>query len=536
MNTLRRLLGFFVALLLVAFAGTALAAPIKSYTLNMTPGTLTPGSTPTTQTITATFKNVSPTGNSNTNSFTLGLGASVLPGLTITSAILQGPDTGTVVTAGDHRSVAVTNMNPQKPGDTWVLVLTVSVPAANTCTGVSGSWSATVWTGSSLAGDTFALTPPSSTTTSLTVGCTLRFVPGREPHDALVSAAITNTNNNVPAGVPVEVEVVDSTGARATWVSGPVSLSKTSGSAAGTLSGASATLASGWANFPSLAINQSGDYRLFGVNGSFTSAPSATFSIGDGILNCGDSLQFTNPGNKTVDESGFAEGKRFALNKDGSDCKLVNYTFENTILIDNTVHLKWAVQTQPNAGFTYTATWIDEAVSTTTGMPAHRTRVAWETNPSTGLPRYVPAIACLSQNPPASLGTLTSDIGTVEVSIPITWTTTPTAYPFPIVINTERMTVTGPDTTQSGYYLVVRDSDGIPGTLASGHLNGVAVMSTPLPIDPNHYLQDGTTVNPYWNQQVRMCIWEESWQAVGAGKVRFTTSVFDIGDGWMIGN
>jgi hypothetical protein len=64
-------------------------------------------------------------------------------------------------------------------------------------------------------------------------------------------------------------------------------------------------------------------------------------------------------------------------------------------------------------------------------------------------------------------------------------------------------------------------------------------MSTPLPIDPNEFKPDGSTANPYWKKQAQMCIWEHGWVThtpnplTGLPRVRYSTSAFDIGDGFL---
>jgi hypothetical protein len=56
-------------------------------------------------------------------------------------------------------------------------------------------------------------------------------------------------------------------------------------------------------------------------------------------------------------------------------------------------------------------------------------------------------------------------------------------------------------------------------------------MSTPLPIDNNTTLPLGGTKPA--GDQAMMCVWDEGWAAIGGGLIRFVTSVFDIGDGWL---
>ena len=125
----------------------ATAAPEKIFTLTMSPSSIPAGATNVT--VTATFKNATPSGNSTINS--LKLAATGAPGATITSAT----GAGTEVVAADGRSVSVTGVPPVKPGKTYVLTMKLTTPAQTSCSGTSITWNGSAWTGNSFSGDTF---------------------------------------------------------------------------------------------------------------------------------------------------------------------------------------------------------------------------------------------------------------------------------------------------------------------------------------------------------------------------------------------
>ena len=255
-------------------------------------------------------------------------------------------------------------------------------------------------------------------------------------------------------------------------------------------------------------------------------------------------------GGLSITEPGYAEGRRGGWNKDGSGCNAVAYTFTNDILSSdptkkNSATLRWDTGAQPNAAFAYTLTFIDEPVDSGFGIPTSRTKVAWEFNPD-GSPKYVVyAVACVSPQLPEPYGTLAAGLtaSVSDTTITINGPALPTGVgvSFPIAIGPapsgsnaiERMQATWQSgTATSSTYTVQRMQGGTP--LAS-HPAGAQVMSTPLPIDPNPYLPTPlyppNTVNPYAGKQANMCIADEGWVSVGGGPVRFTTTIFDVGDG-----
>ncbi len=261
----------------------------------------------------------------------------------------------------------------------------------------------------------------------------------------------------------------------------------------------------------------------------------------------------------------------------------------------NTVNLTWDTATQVNAAFQYTVNWqpvgVDSALSGWSSAP--RPQVAWldkngnlanGATPSSDI-AWIPGLACVSDTLPVPYGTLASALGTTvdanhtsQITIngiqPVPTTlnpagqpyTTPTpgspdvpAVPFPIVIAdtvngtaTERMTaisvIGSPlhngDGSWNITYQVRRGTTAEGSPTAQGvstiesHAAGTLVMSTPLPIIPN----DATTFKaPYKvNTQAQMCIAKHGFtsfviDANGNTQVYYTSTIFDIGDGWVLG-
>jgi hypothetical protein len=308
-----------------------------------------------------------------------------------------------------------------------------------------------------------------------------------------------------------------------------------------------------------------GDYVLTATSGSLT-ATSNKFTIYDGTLNCNPNppFSFSDPAVTVTDstQSGYAEGNRGYWNKDGLACEPILYTFTNTILTDNTVHLAWDTSTQQLPAFTYTMTWKTEDVanpsnsadSSTYGWPVpKRPYVAWQASDGTvSTANFVPALTCMSTDLPAPYAALdsatpitaTQTSFTIDVppTVPTSYptatlpppgdaSTTPPLTPFPVVIGKERMQVVGVTAAGGGQYtLTVVRGDG--GTTPAPHSSGAYVMSTPLPIDPD-------PSSPYHDTQVPMCVVNHGWMAAGIDptngipQVRYFTTVYDIGDGFV---
>jgi hypothetical protein len=475
---------------------TTKVAGVCNYGITMSPGAVAAGSSPT---LAATFSNPAAS-TSSFNSVTLTAPA----GMTITGASLTS-GTGTVSTL-PATSVTISGITPAVASGSSV---GVSLQTSVACTGAGGGWGSAVGGGFTNQG--------SNPSTTVTGACALQFL--QQP----VSAA-----SGVP--FPVQVTAVDGNGAPVTSFAGPVTLALVPVSGSGSLASGSSTAAGGVVTFPGVTIAGSGQFKLSAsstVGSTALSVNTSQFALFAGVLDCGGTLDptLTNPGGGTFGTPGYAEGKRGSTNKNGSNCVLVNYTFTNSILATDTVSLKWDTTTQPNAAFSYTMTWQDEPVDPATGMPTRRTKVGFQVD-TYGNPIYNFGVACVSGNLPAQYTALAAAVDNVQTTMTVTTSATLPPVPFPATIDTERVLVTN---VAGAVWTVTR---GNGGTTASGHAAAAPVMSTPLPIDPNPTLADGTTPNAYQNKQVPMCIYDEGWTSAGGGMVRFSTSVIDIGDGF----
>ena len=278
-------------------------------------------------------------------------------------------------------------------------------------------------------------------------------------------------------------------------------------------------------------------------------------------------------------------------------CVPVLYTFTNNILVSadptlkNSVNLTWDTQSQINAAFQYTVNWQPVPVdSPTTGWStAPRPQMAWldtSGNLATGATpsaniAWIPGLACVSDTLPVPYGTLAANLGTTidannqstitinnvpavtypdaqgnTYLIPAAGSPNIPPVPFPIVIAdtvnaqqstvTERMTAVAQgnatqnvDGSWNITYTVRRGTakEGDPtGSNIANHAANYMVMSTPLPIIPN----DATTFKPPYkvNTQSQMCIAKHGFtsfqiDANGNTQVMYTTTIFDIGDGWV---
>ena len=508
MNSFRSLIQVFFAALLVALALPTYASggdddddgPTKIFSLNMAPPSLAAGASAT---LMATFKNETPSGTAAIKSLKL-----FAPGgLTITA--VATPPSGTATIAAGGGSVSVTNMSPVKKGQSFVLSLTVG--AANGCTASTVTWDAKAWTGSSFNNNTFKLLTDarSSLTTAITAACSMVFV--TQPPPSTLSGGLI--------GGPVKIQVSpigvfsgkSITLGFASSPGGPPTF------AAGT--NVAAIDASGFATFPTLSISgPAGAYTLSATTGAtgYPTATSASFNIAasDGVLDCqahpnGGTDAFSDPSGPTK-----VSGNR-GLNKDNSACKLVVY---DLTIVNRTVSFVWDTVNQPNAAFAYSIDFAPEFVDPVTGLPK-LTQLAW--TQTAGIPNFVPGRACISPNLPAPYGTLNATIASGDTMFGVTAAVTLPAVPFPIVIGTERMTVTATGTS----WTVVR---GVGGTTPAAHLAGVSVMSTPFPLDASAL-------------QMSMCIQDETFVTLTPDKctpinanascVGVSSTIFDAGDG-----
>jgi 5-hydroxyisourate hydrolase-like protein (transthyretin family) len=263
--------------------------------------------------------------------------------------------------------------------------------------------------------------------------------------------------------------------------------------------------------------------------------------------------------------------------------------------LTNSVNLSWDTATQVNAAFQYTVNWNPVLVDTALSgwSTSQRPQVAWldkSGNLATGSTpsaqiAWIPGLACLGNRLPVPYGTLAAALDTTidannespitinnvpvisypdldgnTYSIPAAGSADVPPVPFPIVIpnvgtanptDTERMTATtlvnatpvldgnGNTTSWTITYKVRRGTakEGDPtGSHIANHAASAKVMSTPLPIIPN----DATTFPaPYKvNTQSQMCIAKHGFtsfqlDASGNTQVMYSSTIFDIGDGWV---
>jgi hypothetical protein len=540
---------------------TVSPSPCK-YGLNVTPSSVTAGTSA--QSMTATYTNPASNGTSFGS-----LSLTAPAGFTIVSAT---PPSGTATVAAGGTSVSISGITPVASGGTFALALSVNV----NCSATTGNWDSTAWSGTPVGTGAAAIRDAtiSSIQTTVTGGCSFKFL--TPPSNAEKSTAIS------PA---IVVGLVDSSNNVVTSFTGQVTLTKKSGP--GTLSGTLGPVAaiSGQATFNSVMADTIGNYVLTASSGTLT-VDSNLFTIYGGMLNCSPTPPFTFSDQSVnvtdSSESGYATGSRGYWNKDGMNCVPILYTFTNTILSTdakkNTVHLAWDTATQQHPAFTYTMTWQAEDVDNPSnpdtqgaanyGWPVpRRPYFFWlPTDASvTVIPAgSVPGLTCQSTELPAPYGMLDADIGpsasTITVDVPpiapagyptSAWPppgdstlATPTLAPFPIVIGTERIKVIKLAQTDASHYtLTVVRGDG--GTQAAAHVRIDAsnttiynptgqtyVMSTPLPIDLN-------PASANFNVQVPMCVINHGWMAAGPNpvtgipQIRYFTTVYDIGDGWV---
>jgi hypothetical protein len=304
------------------------AAPQKIYDLTIAPTTLqagTPG-----QTLTATFKNATPSGNSAINS--LKLFAQAPAGFVITGATGVGNE---VIQPGGQ-SVWVSSLPSVKPGKSYVLTLTVTTPAATDCAGADVTWTADVRAGNSFTGDTFALNDGVGTTTHIGVTCGLTF--SQQPTDALKGAVITpaiqvtGSPASLFSGDSIDLAIADDSPTTAT-LGGDTSQNAN---------------ASGVATFNDISLPTSGNYKLVATSGGATSDSSDTFMISDGVLGCGAFAQ-NPPDGVTLQRIGNADP--------GEPCVLIPYILTRD---GNAVEFLKDLATQQSAQFIVTVNWDPE--------------------------------------------------------------------------------------------------------------------------------------------------------------------------------
>jgi len=540
MNGIRKLLLFATAMIVVAVAPFANAGPTKKWSVASSAVT---SFGPTS--ITLTVKNETPNGNSNINSLVIKLPTGIQVDTSQATPLSSNWVGNLSFTSGSGGSISMSNMSPLKPQASFRITAAVIVTSSIAC-GQSVPWPpGQAWTGSSFSGDTFQ--ELSTPTTTIPANPALAFTPA--PSNVAIGDPVTVTITAMSCGgpapdVPITVTVKDG-----------------SGKAIGTVGGKTGNDGTLTVPIPTGAgqiIATSGTYTIEAASLPTYQTISTMVGVFDGVLDCQPQPPFLF-GSTSGDpnQSGYAAGSRGFWNKDGMSCVPLLYSFENYILsgdpaLADKVHLSWDLTSGQHPAFTYSVTWNAEDVDNPSnpgslgpsnyGFPVPlRVMVAFNT---TGTPNFVPALACLGSALPAPYGNLQQNIGASDTQIRVTvppsplptYGNPPVAYPtstfpaagaFPIVIGTERMLVSAISGTSSPYTLTVTRGNGA--TPPAPHNVADYVMSTPLPVDP------GTNV------QVPMCIVNNGWMSAGANpvtgipQVRWFTTVFDIGDGWVLG-
>ena len=515
----------------------------------------------------------------------------------VTGNTLISPASCTTSAGCDATTISITWMNgiPPSGGTGYVTMNGTAADTAASCS--SGvSWSAQAFTGNALGGTNFQPVTATTTSTVPCI-LQFVTQPANAQAGTNITSVANNVNGTavqVQALVGGAVATWFTGNITLTPTpSAPITGGVVAASAGVSSFGSSATPAQTALTLS--PPGSTGTFTLTASATGFTSAISNPFKIFAGVLNCSEPfpLAIIDPANVAPDQPGYAFGNRNAYNKDGvtdGACVPVLYTFTNNILVSadpslaDTVNLTWDTQSQVNAAFQYTVNWqptpVDSAITGWSTSP--RPQVAWldtngnlvtNTTPSANI-AWIPGLACLSDSLPVKYGSLGAAVdansGTVTINnvanvtypdqqgntyaVPPGNTPNIPPVPFPIVIAdtvngvqstmTERMTAVAivGSPTQNGdltwniTYQVTRGTATEGGSTIASHAAGYSVMSTPLPIIPN----DSTTFKaPYKvKTQAQMCIAKHGFTSFqidtnGNTQVMYTTTVFDIGDGWV---
>jgi hypothetical protein len=339
----RLLLGLTAISMLIAL--TALpgySAPQKTYTLNVAPSEALAGQSTG---FFVTMTNKTP-GNSNPNSFLVRAPS----GFTVTAASISAatnPNAGASVTVVGSSTVEVRNLDPVKTNQYVTLKITATTPSiGGSCSQGGYIWSATVWTGSNLSGDTFTLNNPGAAQETTLVSCLeLRFVPGFAP-----------TDGTIDTDIPVKAAVYVAGGSTpVSSFTGDVTIEFVSGPAGALLSGNGPTAAvAGVANFPNFRGDTTGDYEVKATATGVAGSDLASFTLYAGILDCGEAVTIGAEGAEVTLTR--LEGTTDGTNPDGSTCLKVLYTLTRG---DNVVEFLKDLTQQPTAEFTIEVTSWD---------------------------------------------------------------------------------------------------------------------------------------------------------------------------------
>jgi hypothetical protein len=241
-------------------------APQKIYTLTVTPSQALAGESTD---FFVTMTNKTP-GNSNPNSFSV----TAPSGFSVTAASISSAsnaNAGASVTVVGSSRVDVRTLDPVKTNQYVTLKITATTSDITTCSPQGGfTWTATVWTGSNLSGDTFSLSGPAPTTT-LTRTCELKW-------DTQPSNTTIDTNQTVVVGAYAG-------GSRDTGFAGPLTVNVVSKPDGATLTVGSIAYADGQATF-TLNGDVAGVYEV-NASSQGLSTPDVEFTLFEATIACG---------------------------------------------------------------------------------------------------------------------------------------------------------------------------------------------------------------------------------------------------------
>ena len=269
MNSLTKVLGILMALMLSAFALPASAAdPQKIYSINVSPLGTAP--------VAVTIKNETPNGNSTVNSFII----SPPPGVTVAIAS-PASSASANVTLGSDGKVYVNSFDGLKAGNKSPKTLTINLNAtygSGAACGAGLTWTAVVYTGNSFGAETFdpvvGTNPPTNATQSATCNYSLKMAPASV--SAGTSTTLTATlKNESPAGSPAitSATLAAATGLTITSVTPPAGTTATS--SAGSVNVSSTSIPAGGSIVLTIAVDtacvaSSGSWGSTANSGAFT--------------------------------------------------------------------------------------------------------------------------------------------------------------------------------------------------------------------------------------------------------------------------
>ena len=281
MTAARRALALLVALLGLAVLTTPAGAANKPFSMTVSPGSVSPGQS----TFAVRLTNL--TGQQQLGSADITVPAA-FTGVSVADP--AGAPTATVSGNVVHlRNASVA------PGASIDLSVTATVGAS--CTSATYTWSVIAKQANDFSGppgnDLDLNTQASSLTTSVTGGCALRFVAGRQPADAGVDKTITSLDYQ-PGAPATQVEVIDGAGNRVTTSTASITLALGSSIGSGALHGTLTVSASGGvATFGNLSIDARGSYTLRATGTGLTAATSDAFRIDDVGVACTEDVTCT---------------------------------------------------------------------------------------------------------------------------------------------------------------------------------------------------------------------------------------------------